>query len=44
MTFDDKGGGKVNQMMTDDGDGIEKKVKDKMNHQLKLMTSYLNRP
>jgi hypothetical protein len=31
-------------MMTDDGDGIEKKVKDKKDHQLKLMTSYLNRP
>ena len=29
-----RGGWGVNQMMTNDGDGIEKKVKDKKNHQL----------
>ena len=28
MIFDDKGEGGVHQKMTDDGDGMEKKVKD----------------
>ena len=33
MTIDDKGGGGVHQKMTDDGDGMEKKLKDGKNHQ-----------
>ena len=33
MTIDDKGGGGVHQMMTDDGDGMEKMVRDDKNGQ-----------
>ena len=34
MTIDDKGGeGGVHQKMMDDGDGMQKDVKDKNNHQ-----------
>ena len=33
MTIDDNGGRRAHQMMTDDGDGIKKKVKDEKNHQ-----------
>ena len=33
MTIDDSGGGgSINKKMMDDGDGMEKKVKDKKNH------------
>ena len=33
MTIEDKGERGVHQKMTDDGDGIEKKVKETKNHQ-----------
>ena len=33
MTIDDKGGRGVHQKMMDDGDGMEKEVRDRKNHQ-----------
>ena len=33
MTIDDKRGGGVDHMMMDDGDGMEKNVKDEKNRQ-----------